>query len=106
MTKKIKRMVSMTCTSLLLFTNYCFAGVADSNIAKGTTNLLNDISSWLLIIAPIVTVVFIGYYLLRKSTSDEMDAKRWDSRIKVAIFCCIGVVVASGLITTITNYYK
>lgn len=92
--------------SLILFTNYCFAGVADSKLATGTMNILKDVSNWLLIIAPILTAVFVGYYLLRKTAGDEMDAKKWDNRIKIAIICCIGVFIASGLITTITNYYK
>ena len=44
--------------------------------------------------------------MLRKSSSDEMDGKRWDSRIKIAIICCVGVIVASGLINLIVGYYK
>ena len=106
MGRKIKRTASMMLGVLLLSTNYCLGTVADSNLARGTVNLLNDVSGWLLIIAPIVTAVFIGYYLIRKTASDEMDARRWDSRIKTAIICCIGVVVASGLITTITGYFR
>ena len=35
-----------------------------------------------------------------------MDSKRWDTRIKIALIGCIGVVVASGLITIIIGYYK
>ena len=35
-----------------------------------------------------------------------MDAKRWDTRIKVTLICCVGVVVASGLINLIIGYYK
>ena len=75
-------------------------------MATGTTKLIDDLTNWLLILAPVLAVLLIGYYLLRKSASDEMDAKRWDSRIKVTIICTIGVVVASGLITMIIGYYK
>ena len=80
--------------------------VQDSKIATGTQNLITDLTNWLLILAPILTVLLIGYYLLRKSSSDEMDGKRWDSRIKIAIICCVGVIVASGLINLIVGYYK
>ena len=93
-------------TSLFCCTSTCFAGVQDSKIATGTQNLITDLTNWLLIIAPTITVLLVGYYLLRKSASDEMDGKRWDTRIKVAILCCIGVVVASGLINLIIGYYK
>lgn len=103
---KVIEKIGLATTSLLFYTNTCFAGVGDSKLATGTTNLINDLTNWLLIVAPILTVLLVGYYLLRKSASDEMDSKRWDTRIKIALICCIGVVVASGLITIIIGYYK
>lgn len=93
-------------TILFTCTNYCFASITDTTLVTGTKSLISDLTNWLLILAPTVTALLVGYYLLRKSASDEMDAKRWDSRIKIAIICCIGVVIASGLINAITNYYK
>lgn len=103
--KAIKK-IGLVLTSLLLYTSTCFAGVGDSKLATGTTSLINDLTNWLLILAPVLTVLLVGYYLLRKSMSDEMDSKRWDTRIRIALICCIGVVVASGLITVIIGYYK
>lgn len=103
---KVIKKLGLVITSLLLYTGTCFAGVGDSKLATGTTKLIDDLTNWLLILAPVLAVLLIGYYLLRKSASDEMDAKRWDSRIKVTIICTIGVVVASGLITMIIGYYK
>lgn len=93
-------------TSLFCCTSTCFASVQDSKIATGTQNLITDLTNWLLILAPVLTVLLVGYYLLRKSSSDEMDGKRWDSRIRVAILCCVGVIVASGLINLIIGYYR
>ena len=104
-TKKIVRL-GLVLTSLFCSTSTCFAAVSDSKIATGTQNLITDVTNWLLILAPILTVCLVGYYFLRKSSSDEMDGKRWDSRIKVASICCIGVIVASGLINLIVGYYK
>ncbi|MDO5556672.1 MAG: hypothetical protein Q4G05_00280 [Clostridia bacterium] len=106
MIKKIRKMGIMIFASIMLFSNYCFAAVGDTVIVTGTVNLLNDVSNVLLYVAPIVTAVLIGIFWLRKSADDEMDAKRWNTRIKTAIICCIGVMVASGLITTITGYYR
>lgn len=80
--------------------------ITDTKLITGTQNLINDLTNWLLIIAPTLTILLVGYYLLRKSASDEMDSKRWDTRIKVAIICCIGVVVMSGLINVLMSYYK
>lgn len=103
---KIIERIGLATTSLLLCTSTCFGNVGDSKLATGTTNLINDLTNWLLILAPVTAVLLIGYYLLRKSASDEMDSKRWDTRIKVTIICTIGVVVASGLITMIIGYYN
>ena len=78
------------------------AGLVITSLLCCTTDLTN----WLLILAPTLTILLVGYYLLRKSSSDDMDGKRWDNRIKIAIICCVGVVVASGLINLIIGYYR
>lgn len=107
MIKKIKKMGIMIFVVVILFTDYCFAtSVGESQLAIGTENLIRDLTNWLLILAPVLTACLIGYYLLRKSASDEMDTKRWDSRIKIAIISCVGVVIASGLINIIIGYYR
>ena len=64
---KVIEKIGLATTSLLFYTNTCFAGVGDSKLATGTTNLINDLTNWLLIVAPILTVLLVGYYLLRKS---------------------------------------
>lgn len=105
MSRKIGR-IGLVTTSLFLYAKTCFAGVQDSKIATGTQNLVTDLTNWLLVLAPTVSVLLVGYYLLRKSAGDEMDAKRWDTRIKITLICCVGVIVASGLINLIIGYYK
>ena len=47
---------------------------ADSKLAAGTEALISDLTKWLMILAPIVTVLLVIYYLIRKSAADEMDA--------------------------------
>ena len=43
MVKKIRKIVIMMCVAIMLFTNYCFAtGVAESQLAIGTENLIRD----------------------------------------------------------------
>ena len=80
--------------------------VGSSKLATGTEKLIKDITSWLLIVAPLVTVVAIIYYLIRKTVSDEIDHKKWNSRISTAIICCVGVVAASLIINLIVSYYQ
>ena len=82
------------------------SSIGDSKLATGTEKLIKDATSWLLVVAPLVTVVAIIYYLIRKTMSDEMDHKKWNSRITTAIICCIGVVAASLTINLIVSYYQ
>ena len=105
--EKLVKILVVSLIMALRFTNSCFAnGIQGTTLVTGTQNLITDLTNWLLIIAPTLTILLVGYYLMRKSASDEMDAKRWDSRVKVAIICCIGVVVASGLINVLIGYYQ
>lgn len=108
--RKIAKILGASLIMVLVFTNCCLAtgtgGIQGTTLVTGTQKLITDLTNWLLIIAPTVTILLVGYYLMRKSASDEMDAKRWDTRVKVAIICCIGVVVASGLINVLIGYYQ
>ena len=92
--------------SAVLCTNVSAADIAGSKIATGTTKLISDATSWLLVIAPSVSVLLIIYYLIRKGMSDEMEHKKWNSRIVVTIVSCIGAVVASVLINVLVGYYQ
>ena len=75
-------------------------------IGKVGLALISDLTSWLLILAPVLTVLLVGYFFLRKAASDEMETRKWDNRIKIALISCVGVIVASGLINVIMSYYK
>ena len=103
--RKIKGIAAaMAAASALTTTAY--ADIAGSKIATGTAKLVSDATSWLLVIAPSVSVLLIIYYLIRKGMSDEMEHKKWNSRIVVTIVSCIGAVVASVLINVLVGYYN
>jgi hypothetical protein len=78
----------------------------NSKIAAGLKKLIEDVSKWLLIIAPIATALFVIYYLIRKGMADEMEHKKWNSRIVTAVICGIGAVIASVTITMLTAYFQ
>jgi len=80
--------------------------IQTSKLATGTEKLVKDATAWLLIVAPLVTVIAVIYYFIRKTVSDEMDHKKWNTRISTAIICCIGVVAASLIINLIIGYYQ
>jgi len=94
----------------LLMLPYCFtvyaADIGTSVLATGTEKLVGDATTWLLVIAPAVTVIAVIYYFIRKAMADELDHKKWNTRISTAIISCIGVVTASVIIKVIIAYYK
>ena len=80
--------------------------VGDSKIAKGTEKLIQDATAWLMIIAPVVTVLAIIYFLIRKGMSEELDHKKWNTRIIVALVSCIGAVLAAVIVNLLVSYYQ
>lgn len=103
---KIKSVIATVAAVTATLTTTVHANIASSKIATGTVKLVSDATSWLLVIAPSVSVLLIIYYLIRKGMSDEMEHKKWNSRIIVTIVSCIGAVVASVLINVLVGYYK
>ena len=80
--------------------------IGDSKIAKGTEKLIQDATAWLMIIAPVVTVLAIIYFLIRKGMSEELDHKKWNTRIIVALVSCIGAVLAAVIVNLLMGYYQ
>ena len=68
-------------------------GIGGSQIAKGTEKLIQDATTWLMILAPVVAGLLIIYFCIRRSAADEMDQKKWNNRIVAAIVSCIGAVL-------------
>lgn len=80
--------------------------IQDSKLAKRTEKLIGDVTTWLMILAPVVTGLLIIYFFIRRSAADEMDTKKWNNRIIVAVVSCIGAVLGSALLNVIIGYYK
>ncbi|PKM56028.1 MAG: hypothetical protein CVV00_01755 [Firmicutes bacterium HGW-Firmicutes-5] len=79
--------------------------VKDSQLVKGTENLIKDVTTWLMILAPIVGVLLIIYFFIRRSAADEIDQKKWNNRIVTVIVSVIGAVLASATLNLIVGYY-
>lgn len=82
------------------------AGVNDSQIVKGTEKLIKDVTTWLMVLAPVVAGMLIIYFCIRRSAADEMDQKKWNNRIMVAVVSCIGAVLGAATLNLILGYYK
>ena len=82
------------------------AGVNDSQIVKGTEKLIGDVTTWLMVLAPVVAGMLIIYFCIRRSAADEMDQKKWNNRIVVAVVSCIGAVLGAATLNLSLGYYK
>jgi ABC-type molybdate transport system permease subunit len=73
---------------------------------KGTEKLIGDVTTWLMVLAPIVAGLLIIYFCIRRSAADEMDQKKWNTRIVAAVVSCIGAILGSATLNLIIGYYK
>ncbi|OSA94609.1 UNVERIFIED_ORG: hypothetical protein B2H93_08105 [Clostridium botulinum] len=109
--KKVKEkawalIISIVTVLMSSYTVYASGSVQSSKLVKGTEKLINDVTTWFMILAPIVAGVLIIYFFIRRSAADEMDQKKWNNRIVVAIVSCIGAVIASATLNLIIGYYR
>lgn len=104
--KIIMILVSIYTVSMISTPVYAAEGVTNSQIVKGTEKLINDTTTWLMVLAPVLAGLLIIYFCIRRSAADEMDQKKWNNRIVVAIVSCIGAVLGSATLNLIVGYYK
>ncbi len=116
MKRKIKRAVSRLRAAgaaafaaflmLVNSTTVYASDIGQSKLAKGTEKLIGDVTTWLMVLAPIVAGLLIIYFCIRRSAADEMDQKKWNNRIVAAVVSCIGAVLGSATLNIIIGYYK
>jgi len=107
--KKVIRKLKLFMLTLTLFsitTVPAYASsVQNSKLVKGTEKLIQDVTTWLMVLSPIVGVLLIIYFFIRRAASDEMDSKKWNNRIITVIISVIGAVLASATLNLIIGYY-
>lgn len=94
-------------TPALLSTNALASGgnIANSPIGQGLKNLLNDLSTYIMVLSPIVAGAAAGYFVMRRSMADEQDGKLWEKRIKTAVVCGVVGALVGGIIKLISSYF-
>ena len=105
-----KKLSAFLFSAFLMFSALLFPVLASdinsSPIVKGTENLINDTTTWLMVLAPIAAGLLIIYFCIRRSAADEMDQKKWNTRIIAAVVSCIGAILGSATLNLIIGYYK
>ena len=111
MIKKIINFIRVTLSSSLLiffvFLNKIYASdIGNSQIATGLDKLLKDLTSWAYKIIPAVGTILVIYFFIRRGSSDEMDIKKWDNRIKTCVISSVGAVLGAVIIDLAIGYFQ
>ncbi|WP_124099906.1 hypothetical protein [Ruminococcus sp. Marseille-P6503] len=95
--------------SAVIFAPCVFAanntGFGSSKIATGTTKLINDVLTWIQILAIPFGTLFIIYFQIRKGGADQQDQKDWQKRTNTAIISTVAAEIAATIINLILSYY-
>ncbi len=84
----------------------CLA-ISSTKLATGTTSLLNDLSSWLLVLAPVVAVlVLIVNWLKQMIAGSEGEEQPHNKKTKTIFMILIAIECVSAIVKVVTSYYS
>lgn len=102
--KKIRNVLILL--FIVLISNVCFAsGVGNLSLYTGTMKMLNDVTTMLLAVFPVVAVVLIVIFNICKSSAEQQEQQMWGKRIRTVVISLIIGECSAGLISWITSYY-
>ena len=85
--KKILEKINLIGIAMMITAQAAFAdSISSTKLATGTTNLIQDVTAWIIGLGSGVTILMVIYCLLRRNMADEMDHKKWQTRMIVSFF--------------------
>lgn len=103
---KVINLIIIVCCIMFLATSSYADSIQDSKPFTGFKRLLEDAGKALLVISIPVGIAVTAYCFLRRGAADEMDYKKWTTRIHVAIGSTIGAISAGAIISVVSSYFK
>lgn len=100
--RTIVAMLFLTVSKTTVYANK----IENSKFGKGTKKLIDDSSSYLMVLLPIFSGLCALYFFIRMNAADEQDQKRWKNRIIICIICAICGVTFGGIIKAVLSYYN
>lgn len=97
--------MSLLLTCWLTVTASATGNIASSQIGLGLKKMAMDISSFLVVLSPIVGGAGAIYFMMRRGLADEQDGKMWTRRIHISIACGAGGFLVAGIIALVTSYF-
>lgn len=81
------------------------AGIADSDLGKGITRLIQDATAFVGIAGCAIAILAaMGFFAIR-ALADEQDAKMWNKRIKWAVICAVAIPLVSAVVNLLASYF-
>ena len=78
----------------------------ESIAVQGTLNLIKDATKALMILAPILGGLLVGFFFMKKGAAETQEQSTWQKRIWVAIYSTVGVLLSSVIINVVVGYYQ
>jgi len=105
--ERITNMAIMTAVMFFSLQKRALAGsLEDTKLVTGTQELLDDVATVIMILAVPAGVALLSYFLFRKNGADEMDQKKWDTRMKISVGATIAIFLVSGTLKALLSYYQ
>lgn len=77
---------------------------SESDIAKGSSNLVSDIGKWGLGIGFSIIGVAIIAFFVRKALEDKVEGQAWTKRILGAFVCGVGIFLIGSIFSIVGHY--
>lgn len=101
-----KMYISLLSLMLTMQTSVFADDIASSKAVTGTKKLIADATAAAAGLALISTVLIVVVCFIRKGAADEMDQKKWHTRIIIAIVCGVCATLSSALVSMVFSYYQ
>lgn len=91
---------------LVIMNNTVF-GVSfqDSQLVKGTENLLHSVVDWITGIGITVCIGFFIYYVILLNSSDEGERRRNIKNVKTTLIAAVLITTGAGIINLLQSIY-
>lgn len=74
-------------------------------LQSGTVQLIDDVSSAMQAIVAVAGGASVCYCFIRKSMADDVDQKKWQSRIITSVIATVGGLLTTTIINIVAGYY-
>ena len=75
------------------------------DFGDGLLDLLNDAGTLVLVLGLPACTAALGYCAIRKAMGDEMDHKKWNSRMSTCAVCMVIALASGALLSLFGNYF-